>query len=88
MKENKISPLLPMRKKPVTTDSTHKLKPSPNLLEQKFHSQTPNTVWLANMTNIGTDEGWRYLAGMNGMATSEIVGWAMEDNTLVETIAS
>ncbi|WP_051067987.1 IS3 family transposase [Octadecabacter antarcticus] len=70
MKENKLSPLLRKRRKPITTDSNHMLKPSiapshtycvcaagkwagdceaicregPNLLEQKFHSQTPNTV--------------------------------------------
>ena len=61
MKESKISPLLRKRKKPVTTDSNHKLKPSPNLLEQKFHCQTANTVWLADITYIDTDEGWLYL---------------------------
>jgi transposase InsO family protein len=49
-KENKVSPLFRERRKPVTTDSNHKLKPSPNLLEQKFHCQTPNTVWLADIT--------------------------------------
>ena len=32
MKENKGSPLLRKRRKPITTDSNHKLKPSPNLL--------------------------------------------------------
>ena len=84
MKENKISPLLRKRKKPITTDSNHKLKPSPNLLEQKFHSQTPNTVWLADITYIGTDEGWLYLAGVKDMATREIVGWAMEDHMRAE----
>jgi transposase InsO family protein len=84
MKENKISPLLRKRKKPITTDSNHKLKPSLNLLEQKFHSQTPNTVWLADITYIGTDEGWLYLAGVKDMATREIVGWAMEDHMRAE----
>jgi len=84
MKENKVSPLLRRRKKPVTTDSNHKLAPSPNLLEQKFHCQTPNTVWLADITYIGTDEGWLYLAGIKDMATREIVGWAMEDHMRAE----
>ena len=84
MKENKISPLLRKRKKPITTDSNHKLKPSPNLLEQKFHSQMPNTAWLADITYIDTDEGWLYLAGVKDMATREIVGWAMEDHMRAE----
>jgi transposase InsO family protein len=58
MKENKVSPLLRRRRKPVTTVSNHKLKSSPNLLEQKFHCQVPNAVWLADITYIYTDEGW------------------------------
>ena len=84
MRENKVSPLLRRRRKPVTTDSNHKLKPSPNLLEQKFHCQTPNTVWLADITYIDTDEGWLYLAGIKDMATRGIVGWAMEDHMRAE----
>jgi len=84
MKGNKVSPLFRKRRKPVTTDSNHKLKPSPNLLEQKFHCQTPNTVWLADITYIDTDEGWLYLAGIKDMATREIVGWAMEDHMRAE----
>ena len=84
MRENKVSPLLRRRRKLVTTDSNHKLKPSPNFLEQKFHYQTPNTVWLADITYIDTDEGWLYLAGIKDMATREIVGWAMEDHMRAE----
>ena len=38
-----------------------------------IRSQTPNTVWLADITYIDTDEGWLYLAGVKDMATREIV---------------
>jgi transposase InsO family protein len=51
MKENNASSLLRKRRKPVATGGNYKLKPSPNPLEQKFHSQTPNAVWLAEMTS-------------------------------------
>jgi putative transposase len=64
MKENKISPRLNKRRKPITTDSNHKMSPSPNLLEQDFHSFIPNAVWLADITYIDTDEGRLYLAGV------------------------
>ena len=84
MKENMVSPLLRKRRKPKTTDSNHNMKPSPNLLEQKFHCVIPNTVWLADITCIDTDEGWLYLAGIKDMATREIVGWAMEDHMRAE----
>jgi putative transposase len=106
-----------MRRKLVTTDSNHELKPSiapshtycvcaagngqaicregPNLLEQKFDSQTPNTVWLANITSMTPPLGimlritlpgkGRRLAlfgwhQRHGHAEGEIVGWAMEDH--------
>jgi putative transposase len=84
MKENKVSPRLNKRRKPITTDSNHKMSPSPNLLEQDFHCLTPNAVWLADITYIDTDEGWLYLAGVKDMATREIVGWAMEDHMRAE----
>jgi putative transposase len=84
MKENMVSPLLRKRRKPKTTDSNHNMKPSPNLLEQKFHCQTPNTIWLADITYIDTDEGWLYLAGIKDMATRKIVAWAMEDHMRAE----
>ena len=84
MRENKVSPPLKKRRKPVTTDSNHKMRPSPNLLEQDFHCLTPNTVWLADITYIDTDEGWLYLAGVKDMATREIVGWAMEGHMRAE----
>ena len=84
MKGNKVSPLLRKRREPVTTDSSNKLKPSPNPLEQKFRCQTPNTVWLAGITHIDTDEGWLYLVGIKDMATQEIVGWTMEDHMRAE----
>ena len=79
MKEKMVSPRLKKRRKPVTTDSNHKMTPSPNLLEQKFNSVIPNAVWLADITHIDIDEGWLYLAGVKDMATREIVGWAMKD---------
>ena len=44
MKEKMVSPRLKKRRKPVTTDSNHKMTPSPNLLEQKFNSVIPNAV--------------------------------------------
>ena len=84
MKENNVSPRLKKRRKPITTDSNHKMSPSPYLLEQEFHCLTPNVVWLADITYIDTDEGWLYLAGIKDMATREIVGWAMEDHMRAE----
>ncbi|TRD13071.1 IS3 family transposase, partial [Palleronia caenipelagi] len=68
MRENRISARLRKPRKPLTTNSNHKLKPSPNLLQQAFHCITPNTVWLADITYVDTDEGWLYLAAVKECA--------------------
>ena len=80
MKENGIHP--PRRKKrvPITTDSRHSHRIAPNLLEQNFQVSEPNTVWLADISYIPTDEGWLYLAAVKDLGTMEIVGWAMSDH--------
>lgn len=39
----------------------------------------PDTVWLADISYIPTDEGWLYLAAVKDLATMEIVGWSMSE---------
>jgi len=67
------------RKFRVTTDSKHKLPIAPNLLNRQFNQLAPNTVWVADITYIPTDEGWLYLAAVKDLHTCEIVGWAMDE---------
>ena len=80
MRENGIRP--PRRKKrpPITTDSRHGYGIAPNLLQRAFEADRPNTIWLADITYVATDEGWLYLAAIKDMATREIVGWSMADH--------
>ena len=80
MKENGIR--LPRRRKrrPITTDSRHGYGIAPNLLQRAFEADRPNTIWLADITYVATDEGWLYLAAVKDMATREIVGWSMADH--------
>jgi transposase InsO family protein len=68
------------RRFPRTTDSDHGRPVAPNLLEQNFTAEQPNTVWLADLSYIPTGEGWLYLAAIKDMATREIVGWSMSDS--------
>ncbi|TRD15442.1 IS3 family transposase [Palleronia caenipelagi] len=68
MQENRISARPRKRRKPVTTNSNHQLTLSPNLLQRAFHCTTPNTVWLADITYVGTGEGWLYLAAVKECA--------------------
>ena len=68
------------RPRPGTTDSRHDLPVAPNLLEQRFAAERPDTVWLADLSYLPTDEGWLYLAAIKDMATRQIVGWSMADH--------
>jgi transposase InsO family protein len=50
---------------------------APNLLEQDFTCEKPNTVWLADISYVPIGEGFLYFAAMKDMCTRKIVGWAM-----------
>ena len=68
------------QRRPQTTDSRHDLPVAPNLLGRSFVAERPDTVWLADISYIATDEGFLYLAALKDLATREIVGWAMADH--------
>lgn len=53
---------------------------APNLLQQNFHTDEPNTVWLSDITYIETDEGWLYLTTIEDMCTRRVVGYAITDH--------
>src|SRR4051812_7452313 len=56
------------RRKPETTDSRHDLPVAPNLLGRSFVAERPDTVWLADISHIPTDEGFLYLAAISTTA--------------------
>jgi putative transposase len=62
-----------------TTDSKHTLPVAPNRLDQNFATERPDQVWTADITYIGTGEGWLYLAVVLDLYTRQIVGWAMRE---------
>jgi len=68
------------RRRPQTTDSLHDLPVAPNRLGRSFVAERPDTVWLADISDIPTDEGFLYLAALKDLATREIVGWSMADH--------
>ena len=72
------------RRFPRTTNSRHGHAVAPNLLEQDFAADRPDTVWLADISYIPTGEGWLYLAAIKDLATREIVGWSMADHLRAE----
>jgi putative transposase len=67
------------RKFKATTQSKHALPVAPNRLDQNFTAAAPNRVWVADVTYIGTDEGWLYLAVVLDVYSRAVVGWAMAE---------
>jgi transposase InsO family protein len=59
-----------------TTHSKHNLPVAPNLLNQNFEVEAPDTTWVGDITYIHTNEGWLYLAVLLDLFNREVVGWA------------
>ncbi len=65
------------KKYKATTNSNHTLPVAGNLLKQDFTAQRPNQVWVGDITYIGTDEGWLYLAVVLDLYSRKVLGWSM-----------
>lgn len=64
----------------VTTDSSHNLRVSPNILEQDFTATAPNEKWVTDISYIPTKEGWLYLCVFLDLYSRSVIGWSMQDN--------
>jgi transposase InsO family protein len=67
------------RKFKATTNSSHRLPVSPNLLERNFCVDAPDRVWTGDITYLWTDEGWLYLAVVIDLFSRQVVGFAMSE---------
>ena len=68
---------IPKKRYKVTTQSQHAHAVAPNYLAQQFCADAPNQRWVADITYIGTGEGWIYLAVILDLYSRAIVGWSM-----------
>lgn len=60
-----------------TTDSAHDNPIAPNLLAEAAAPTRPDEVWVTDITYVETGEGWLYLAGVLGLYSRRLIGWAM-----------
>ncbi len=78
MKENNWRAKAAKRYK-ATTNSNHKLPVAENLLAQDFSATHENQKWVSDITYIGTQEGWLYLAVVMDLYSRKIVGWSLSE---------
>jgi putative transposase len=57
-----------------------------NLLQQTFHTNGPNRVWVSDITFVDTDEGWLYVTTMEDIWSRRMVGHAITDHLRAEAV--
>ncbi len=73
------------RKFKVTTHSNHKYPASANLLNQNFHCDQPNKIWVSDITYIWTMAGWLYLTVILDLFNRQVVGWSLSHRLTAST---
>lgn len=58
----------------------------PNLLQRDFTTSAPDRVWLADITQHPTREGWLHLAVVLDVFSRRIVGWSMDSRMQAELV--
>lgn len=62
------------------------VEPFRDLVGRNFLPEAPNRVWCADIKQIGTGEGWLYLAAVQDLFSRRIVGWAMKPHMRQELV--
>ena len=91
MKNHGIQGVGKKKFKPQTTTSNHDLPVAQRLFKTEVaESQVtrPNQYWGGDITYVGTEEGWLYLAIVIDLFTRKIVGHSMNDSMPCELVIS
>lgn len=64
---------------PATTIRDDADTPARDLVRRDFHAAAPNTLWVADITYVPTDQGFLYLAFALDVCSRRCVGWSMRD---------
>ena len=61
---------------------------SDDLVARNFARTAINRLWVADITQHPTDEGWLYAAIVQDTCSRRIVGWAMDDHLRAELVVA
>ncbi|MFC4601800.1 DDE-type integrase/transposase/recombinase, partial [Cohnella hongkongensis] len=75
-----------VKKYKATTNAKPNLPVQENVLNREFTASKPNEKWVTDMTYVGTEEGWLYLASVMDLYSRKIVGWHMSDRMTKELV--
>jgi len=68
------------RKFVVTTDSRHSEPVVPNILDRQFTAESPNGVWVSDITYAKVGLKWNYLSVFIDLYSRIVVGWDLSDS--------
>lgn len=77
MDQMQLVALQPKSFKPRTTESRHRLGYSPNLLIDGIELTNCNQVWVGDITYIGLEKRFAYMAMLMDLFSRRIVGWSI-----------
>src|SRR5439155_21808414 len=60
----------------IATRRSPALPAAPNRIARNFTAEAPNHLWLADITQVRTPEGWHFLAILLDAFSRRLVGWA------------
>ena len=63
-----------------TTDSSHSLPVTENLLNRDFTALNPGEKWISDITYLPTKNGWLYLTVILDLWDRRIIGWNIADD--------
>jgi putative transposase len=72
------------RRRVRTTVSDPQATPAPNLVQRQFDVGALDRVWVTDITDLATAEGWLYLAALLDGCSRRVIGWAMADHLRAE----
>ncbi len=75
-----------VKKYKATTNSRHSLPVHENTLNQRFSTEKPNQVWVADITYVPTQEGWVYVASVMDLYSRKIIGWHADNRMTKELV--
>jgi len=86
MRQNGIRSKIRKKWKPAGKVNKDLSRVAPNLLQQNFRVNIPNTVWVMDITYVATKEGWLYVSTVLDLYSRKIVGLSMGNRIDAELI--
>jgi putative transposase len=60
--------------------------PAPDRVQRAFTTAAPDEVWVADITQVATQEGTLYLAVVLDVFSRRVVGWAMDEGCSTDLV--